>query len=361
MEKDVSATRPAGLRFPFPQPPGPGEVVAIRDDILWARIPLPYQLDHVNIYFIRDGDGWAVVDTGIQTDDAMAAWEALLRGPLCGERITRVIVTHFHPDHIGLAGWLCARFGAPLLTSLSTYMSCKVVSLARDEGAVTQYFDFYRSHGMSVEVAGIVAIQGNDYLRHVARLPHSYLRLLMSDSLEIGSRAFRVLTCDGHAPEQILLYCEAENLLFAADQVLERITPNISVAAEERDCDPLGHFLRSLRFLRAQLPEDVLILSSHHRPFLGLHQRCKELESHHEERCDRIRRACAIRPHSVAELLPLLFERKLDPHQMSFAFTETLAHVNLLLRRGEIETRPDGNRLVNVPAGSGLAKSGIGS
>ena len=316
--------------------------------MLWTCIPLPYRLDHVNIYFLRDGDGWAVIDTGIQTDEAKRIWEKLFSGPMRGETITRVIVTHHHPDHIGLAGWLCERFNAPLLTSYSTYMGSQFISLARSENLTRYTFDFYRSHGMSEEHASLVAIQGNEYLRRVAGLPAHFLRLVMADVLEVGTRSLRVLTGDGHAQEQVMLYSEADNMLFAADQVLERISPNISVFAGEPNGDPLGHYLRSLRFLRNELPEDVLVLAGHRRPFIGLRHRCQELEDHHEERCDRIRAACAQAPHSVADLVPLLFARELDAHQMSFAFTETLAHVNRLVRRGEIETVRQGEGMVSI-------------
>lgn len=337
----------ADLRFPFETMPDFGEITEIRSGILWTRIPLPYRLDHVNIYFIKDGDGWVVLDTGIKTEEAIAAWEQLLGGPMKGERITRIIVTHYHPDHIGLAGWLCNRFQAPLLTSFSSYMGCQVISLGSSEDQTRYKFDFYLSHGMSEEGAGVVAIQGDDYLRRVGDLPPSYQRLVLLDMLQIGDRSFRVLTGDGHAPEQVMLYCKEEGLLFSADQVLERISPNVSVFAGDPNGDPLGHYLRSLRLLRTEIPEGALVVPGHMRPFFGLHERCAELELHHEERCDRIRTACAGRPHSVAELVPLLFTRKLDPHQMSFAFTETLAHVNRLVRRGEIEAIRDGDRIVN--------------
>ena len=350
MNKLRPSDGPSTLVFPFAQMPPFGELVEIGEGILWTRIPLPYRLDHVNVYLLRDGDGWTVIDTGIRTEEALAAWETLFTGPLKGLRISRVIVTHFHPDHIGLAGWLCARFDAPLLTSLSSYMSSKVVSMAHDENALRQHFDFYVSHGMSEQGAGVVAIQGNEYLHRVFELPHTFLRLLMPDLLEIGERSFRVLTGDGHAPEQVILYCEKDRIVFAADQVMERITPNISVYAGEPNGDPLGHFLRSLRWLRSEIPNDVLVLPGHRRPFYGLHERCAELEAHHEERCNAIRLACAQGPHSVADLVPVLFRRQLDPHQMSFAFTETLAHVNRLVRRGEIETVRRGSRLFNQPA-----------
>lgn len=348
MTPDGQGAIRTSLAFPFTDPPDCGAIVTVRDDILWARVPLPYQLDHVNIYFLRDGDGWAIIDTGIQTDEAISAWDMLLNGPMRGAKITRVIVTHYHPDHIGLAGWLCRRFDAPLLTSLSTYMSSKVISLAHDEKELRQHFDFYISHGMTAELAGVVTIQGTEYLKRVADLPHAFLRLLMPETLEIGGRIFRVLSGDGHAPEQIMLYNEEERLLFAADQVIEKISPNVSVYADEPHGDPLGHFLRSLRMLRTEIPDDVLVLPGHRRPFIGLHRRCCELEAHHEDRCDVIRSSCADGPRSVADLVPILFPRPLDPHQMSFAFTETLAHVNRLVRRGEITTIRKDERVLHI-------------
>lgn len=338
----------AQLRFPFEDVPPFGEFTELAEGLFWTRIPLPFRLDHVNIFFLKDGDGWAVIDSGINTKEALSVWEKIEKTFLKGSRITRVIVTHHHPDHIGLAGWLCNKYDAELFTSYSAYMGSKVVSLGADEHTTRYNFEFYRSHGMSAESAGLVAIQGSEYLRLVSPLPNRFVRLLMPDVLEIGDRKLRIISGDGHAHEQVMLYSESENLLFAADQVLEKISPNISVFANEPLGDPLGHYLRSLRFLAKELPESVLVLPGHRRPFFGLSQRCAELEAHHEERCDRIRVACSARAHSVAELVPLLFERKLDPHQMSFAFTETLAHVNRLVRRGEISSCLEGNQVVNV-------------
>lgn len=338
------------LQFPFETAPDYGAVTEIAPGLIWLRIPLPFRLDHVNIYLLEDGDGWAVIDTGISTSAAKAVWDGLFAGPLQGVRLTRVIVTHHHPDHIGLAGWLCQRFGAELLTSQSSFMSSRVISLAPQDFGSRHYFDFYSSHGMSAEAAGLVAIQGNEYLKLIEPLPRSFLRLVMGDQLVIGGRSFRVFSGDGHAPEQIMLYCEDEKLLFAADQVLEKISPNVSVFAGEPNGDPLGHFLRTLRLMRAELPDDVLVLPGHRRPFHGLHMRCAELEAHHEERCDRIRAACAQGPKSAADLVPVLFTRELDPHQMSFAFTETLAHANRLVRRGEIAPQTQAGKVFFVPA-----------
>lgn len=334
------------LRFPFPEAPEYGRVTEVAPDVLWTRIPLPYRLDHVNVYLVRAADGWVLVDTGIDYDRAFAVWEDLFAGALKNVAISRVVVTHHHPDHVGLAGWICRRFGAELLTSQTAYLMTRVLSLAPDESGLRKHFDFYVSHGMSREGAGIVAIQGNEYLRRVAELPPSFLRLLNADKLVIGNREFRVLTSDGHAQEQIMLHCEEEGFLLAGDQVLEKISPNVSVYADEPNGDPLGHFLRSLRSMRKELPEDTLVLPGHRRPFYGLHARCRELEAHHEERCQLIRQACRQAPRSVADLVPVVFTRQLDPHQMSFAFTETLAHVNRLVRRGELGPVAENGRIL---------------
>ena len=328
----------AGLRFPFPNPPGPGEAAEIRPGLLWLRLPLPYLLDHVNIYLIRDHDGWVIVDAGISSEQARQAWEGYFSGPLKDFHITKILVTHHHPDHIGLAGWLCQRFHAPLLTSLSSYMTCRVISLDPRSFSSPQNMHFYRSHGMDQAAAEFVSTHGHDYLRQVDPLPETYRRLVMGDALSFNGKTYRVLTGDGHVSEQVMLYCESEQLLFAADQVLERISPNVSVWAGEPDGDPLGHYLRSLRWLGSQIPNDVLVLPGHMRPFYGLRERARELIAHHEQRCELILEACEQGPQSIPQLVPLLFRRKLDAHQMSFAFAETLAHANRLVRRHELES-----------------------
>jgi glyoxylase-like metal-dependent hydrolase (beta-lactamase superfamily II) len=326
----------SSLVLPFPDPPGAGQVQQVAPGILWARIPLPFRLDHVNVYFIHDGDGWAVVDTGVADDPARRAWSALLEGPLAGQKLTRLIVTHFHPDHIGLAGWLCERFDLPLLTSLTSYLGCLNISLNPGSAEATSYRDFYRSHGMSPEIADLVATRGHEYLQMVAPLPPTFTRVVAGDTLTIGSRSFEVMMGNGHAPDQLMLYNASDKIFLAADQVLAKITPNISVWEIDPDGDPLGLYLRSLQAIIERVPPDALVLPGHRLPFIGLHTRCRELAEHHRERCARIARACRAAPHSVAELVPVLFTRELDAHQLSFAFSETHAHVNAMVHRKEL-------------------------
>jgi glyoxylase-like metal-dependent hydrolase (beta-lactamase superfamily II) len=323
------------LRFPFPEPPQTGELLEVAPGVLWLRVPLPFRLNHVNIYLIEDGGGWAVLDTGIANKVTQDIWEALVSGPLAGSKLTRLIVTHYHPDHIGLAGWLAGRFGLPLLTTQTTYLQCLTISLNPRALDAQIYRDFYLRNGLRPEIVATVTTSGHGYLKMVTPLPPVFERIAAGETLQIGNRTFEILIGEGHAPEQAMLYCAQENLLFAADQVLERISPNVSVWAVDPHGDPLGLYLRTLNDLAARVPEDVLVLPGHHRPFAGLHVRAAELAAHHANRCDAIQDA-AIEPKSAGDLLPAIFHHALDAHEMSFAFSEVLAHINYMLRRGTL-------------------------
>ena len=324
------------LRYPHAAPPAPGEAIAIADGILWTRLPLPFRLDHVNVYLLEDEGGYAVLDTGVDTPEARAVWGKLFAGPLRGKRLTKIIVTHFHPDHIGLAGWLCRRFDAPLYCGLTTYLSSINISIRPDSLEGEHYRNFYLRHGLAPEVAAMVATRGHEYLRLVHALEPTFRRILAGDTLSVGGRSYRLLSGEGHAPEQIMLLSEADGLFLAADQVLAKITPNVSVWAVDPDGDPLAQYLTSLRALKDRVSPDVLVLPGHQLPFYGLHTRVDELIAHHELRCDMILSACKGAPHSAAELVPVLFPKALDPHQMSFAFSETQAHINYLIGRGTL-------------------------
>ena len=325
-----------GLVFPFPTAPQPGNVIEVAPGILWARMPLPFRLDHVNVYLIDDGDGWAVLDTGIGDETTRAAWESLLAGLLSGKRLTRLIVTHFHPDHIELAGWLSRRFDLPLLTSQTSYLGCLNISLSPGALDAKPYREFYLRHGLDAETTNTVSTRGHEYLKMVTALPPTFKRLVAGDTLKLGERTFSVYSGDGHAPEQVMLYCQEERLLLAADQVLAKISPNVSVWAVEPEGDPLGLYLRSLTALNTAIGADALVLPGHQLPFYGLHTRIGELIEHHKRRCAAIADACRNAPKSAAEIVPVVFHLPLDPHQMSFAFSEVLAHVNFMLGQGEL-------------------------
>jgi glyoxylase-like metal-dependent hydrolase (beta-lactamase superfamily II) len=341
------------IEFPFPTPPKPLELTKVAEGVFWLRLPLPFRLDHVNVYLIEDGDGFALIDTGIDNAATRELWHALLEGPLCNRPLTRIIATHCHPDHIGLAGWLCERSGSQLLASQTEYLVALTIRL--DPGALNAepYRSFYHSHGLNESITQTLLSGGLHYLRMVSALPRTFRRVIAGETLRIGGRDFSVMTGGGHSPEQVMLYCAAENLVLCADQAMAKISPNISVEAMDPDGDPLGVYLRSLESLKQTLPENVLALPGHNLPFVGLPTRIDELAAHHQSRCQAILAACAEGARSVAELVPVVFKRAIeDPHQMGFAFSEALAHANYLIRRNELAVRktPGGALLETVGA-----------
>ena len=330
------------LLFPFLEAPKFGDLVEVSPGILWARLPLPFKLDHVNVYFVEDDEGWVIFDTGIDDEKTRLIWEQLLGGPLKGQRITAVMVSHHDPDHIGLAGWLCAKLGVPLQTTLGSYLSCSNISINPLTFRIDAYHRFYLSHGMSEASASIVGGMGREYLNMVSTLPQTFRRLVAGNVIKIGSKDFLVYSGDGHAPEQIMLYCEAAKVLIVADQVLAKITPNVSVWAEQPDDDPLDLYLRTMRMLQMNIAADTLVLPGHKLPFNGLHLRCDQIATHHAERCDLIYQSCQRTKMSIVDLTRILFRPDLDPHQMSFAFGEALAHVNFMLSQDRLRRVVDG-------------------
>ncbi|EPX83308.1 Zn-dependent hydrolase, including glyoxylase [Rubellimicrobium thermophilum DSM 16684] len=232
------------LSFPFPEPPPPGEWHEVAPGLLWARLPLPFRLDHVNIYAIADGDGWVLFDTGIADDTTRALWDRLL--PALGP-VQALIVSHNDPDHIGLAGWLCDRLDVPLWTSRASFLSATALVRAPALMEAADHTRFYTRHGLGPEVVALLAARGHRYRRLLSDPPPRYRRLAAGMVLRLGGRDWTVLTGEGHAPEQVMLHAPADRLLLAADQILEQISPNVSVSALEPEGDPLGDYLACLR------------------------------------------------------------------------------------------------------------------
>ena len=319
----------------FDAAPEYGVPVALAEDLWWLRLPLPFALNHVNLLLADDGDAWTVIDTGLGDAPTRAAWDSVLGGLLKGRPVRRVLVTHFHPDHSGQAGWLCRRTGAELLMSRTEWLTCRALALDDTEGYVAASERAYRQAGLDEALIQRQRDRRNPYRRAVTEPPASYTRVQAGETLDLAGGTWRVLVGEGHAPEQLTLYSRERNLLLAADQVLPRISPVIGVWAAEPQADPLGDFLRTLRQYR-ELPGDCQVMPAHGLPFLGLHRRLDELVAHHEQRLEQTLAACAV-PASAAAVLRALFPRPLDAYQTGFALAETLAHVNRLLREGLLE------------------------
>jgi glyoxylase-like metal-dependent hydrolase (beta-lactamase superfamily II) len=316
-------------------------VIEVAPNILWLRLPLPYRLDHVNVYLLRNGHGWTALDTGLGTDDCRGAWQAVLAGPLAGQDLQSLIVSHFHPDHVGLAGWLCERYGLKMAMPRPEYLHSAMMQHTPPSYAEGVFRAFYQRHGLSEEVTEIVLSRGHEYLRRTTGVPPSYLRIKHGDALPVGERTFQVLTGGGHSLEQAMLHLPDEKIFLAADQVIAKISPNVSVHPMEPDLDALGVYLSSLRALAGVVSNDVLVLPGHGLPFYGLHDRVAELIDHHQARCGDIAVACRDRALTVADIVPHVFTRPLDAHQTGFAFGEVLAHVNHMLSLGTLRPEPD--------------------
>jgi glyoxylase-like metal-dependent hydrolase (beta-lactamase superfamily II) len=330
----------ASLRPAAPTAPEPGRPVEVAPGILWLRLALPYALNHVNIYLLEDGPGWAVLDTGINDARSRAWWEALLAGPLAARKVTRLIATHYHPDHVGLAGWLADRCQIELVMTRTEYLTTQFHRRWAEPPEVDAHRLYYSACGLDEGAIGALLERDIGYRWLTTDLPTAYRRIGAGDALVIGGRRFEVLTGGGHAPEQAMLLCREENLFLAADQVLAKISPNVSVPPQEPQSDPLGDYLATLAELLKLVPEDVTVLPAHNLPFTGLHARIRELMHHHDQRCQAVAEVCGADPRLPAEIVPLLFPRRLDAHQTSFAFGETLAHVNYMLRRGWMLAEP---------------------
>jgi glyoxylase-like metal-dependent hydrolase (beta-lactamase superfamily II) len=342
------------LHYPFgDRLPPPGEVMEVAPGVRWLRMGLPFALNHINLWLLRDRDddgreGWAVVDCGIANDPTRAAWEQVFASGLDGLPVLRVIVTHMHPDHIGLADWLGDPEGAGddecrLWISATDWNAARLASERTTGFGGESAARFFARHGLTDPAAlDQVRARRNYYASMVPAVPAAFRRLMDGQRLRIGDHEWQAIVGYGHAPEHIALYSPALNLLLSGDMVLPRISTNISVIDLEPEADPLPLYLASLERYLA-LPPDALVLPSHGKPFTGLHERVRQLQQHHEERLADALAACKAQPTSAAELLPVLFRRALDLHQTTFAMGESLAHLHALQGHGHIKRLPAGD------------------
>jgi len=334
MHAQASEASASPLSYPFDTVPLPGEALPVAPGILWLRMPLPMAgLNHINVWALEDDAGWTLADTGMQTADTAEHWQSALAGALQRRRVTRVICTHMHPDHIGMAGWLTRQHECALWTTRLEYLTCRVLVADTGREAPADGVRFYHAAGWDEAALAQYRARFGGFGKAVYALPDSYRRVVDGETLTIGGRSWQGVVGRGHSPEHLCLYCQELKVLISGDQVLPRITSNVSVFPTEPEADPLSEWLESLASIRARVPDEVLVLPSHNEPFRGLHARLTALISGHEQRllrvCEELRE-----PKRAVDLFGVLFRRQVAAEMLSMATGESIAHLNCLIHRG---------------------------
>ena len=301
---------------------------------------LPMQLNHINLWLLEDDDGWTVVDCGIKNDETTQAWEQLFVGSMRGLPIKRVIVTHMHPDHIGLAGWLVRRFNVELWISRTEYLMCR--NLTADTGleAPSEGLRFYRAAGYPEDLLEAYKARFGGFGWGVYKLPNAFRRICDGDAIEIGGRVWHIVGGNGHSPEHSCLWCPEENIFISGDQLLPRISSNVSVHPTEPDANSLQDWLDSCGKLKRVIPRDTLVLPSHNEPFHGASIRLEELIDMHETNMDKLHAMCG-EPKRAVDCFPALFRSRITQGNYMMATGESIAHLNCLRARGRIGRTED--------------------
>lgn len=331
---------PSPLRYPHKDGPGPAEAIEVGPGVFWARIPLGSALNYTNVWLIEDGPSWTVVDTGLSTDQTHDAWREIFANVLKGRPIKRVIATHLHPDHIGAAGWLVEEFDGALWMSQTEYLQCRMLFMDTGREAPHEGTRFYVAAGFDDRALRQYKERFGRFGSAIFRLPQAYHRLREGDTVRIGAHDWQVVIGRGHVPEHVCLWCKALNLFISGDQILPRISSNISVHPTEPEANPLQDWIDSCAQLRALLPVDVLVLPAHNEPFFGARERLTDLIEEHESRLNRLLVRCR-KPHRAVDIFGDLFSRPINDASYHMATGESLAHLNCLRARGQITRRAD--------------------
>ena len=326
--------------YVFDSKPGTGSTMPVAEGIHWLRMPLPFDLDHINLWLLEDDGGWAVVDTGINSSTSKDIWRGTFDTTMRGLPATHIIATHLHPDHLGCAGWLTRQFDVDLWMTREEYMLARLLVADTGKPAPDEAIRFYAAAGFSDQDLHDYRERFGFFGRLVSKLPESYVRIHDNDRLAIGEHLWQVLIGRGHSPEHACLYCEDQNLLVAGDQVLPTISANVSVWPTEPEANPLRHWLESLAALGDRIPEDVLVLPAHGKPFRGAHARIDAIITEHVRRLGILLDHLA-EPCRVVDTFGALFGRRIPDGHRTMATGEAIAHLNYLQAGGDAVAEPD--------------------
>lgn len=328
------------LDYPYAEPPPAEEPREVAPGLYWVRMPLPFPPKHINLWLIEDGKGWTIVDTGLHRDDTKTVWEAIFARLARTRPVTRLICTHFHPDHMGAAVWLMRRWSIDLWMTFGEWTQARAIHALGSEADIAQRVDFYRAAGVGADAIGQFAQAENLYRRGVPEVPAGFRRITGGVSLRIGARDWLPIIGQGHCPEHACLWSRDAGVLIGGDILLPRITPNIGVWPSEPLANPLALYLDCLAGFDA-LPDETLVLPSHGLPYRGLKNRLAQLRTHHAEELDALVDAMGPEGLRPVDCFKLLFKSEIGPHNIGLAIGEALAHMHLLEAQGRVRRLRD--------------------
>ena len=328
----------------FGDPPAFGATKEVAPGLYWLRMPLPMKLDHINLWLIEDGPGWTLIDTGLHSGHSKKIWQQVIEEGLEGRPLSRVICTHFHPDHVGMAGWLVARTGAEFWMPRTEWLYARVLTMDTGDGFTDAMVEYYRRAGGSADYLAGLKERGAFFAGLVSEVPRGIRRIRDGDIFAIGGKSWKIVVGNGHSPEHACLLSEDLGVFVSGDLVLPRISPHIGVYADEPEADPLRDYLDTLARFHA-VPDDVIVLPSHNEPFRGLHERLDALIQHHADRLVDFTAACAT-PTTAMDVAVQVFKRRLDSVQLGFAIAETVAHLNYLIVEQQVARQENENGVI---------------
>ncbi len=328
------------IEYAFESTPDIGSTQSIAHGIHWLRMPLPFSLGYINLWLLEGDDGWAVVDTGLNTDDSKDVWRTTIGTLMVDKPIRHVVVTHLHPDHVGCAGWLTGEYDVDLWMTREEYLLCRVLVADTGRVAPDEGVHFYHAAGFPEEALYNYKKMFGMFGKYVALLPEAYRRLKSGDRLDFAGHTWEVLVGRGHSVEHACFFDAERRLFISGDQLLPTISSNVSVYPTEPNANPLKDWIESLRMLLNRLPEDVLVLPAHGKPFRGAHGRLDELIREHLDGCDALLELCK-QPRRALDTFPALFKSRISDSNLIMATGEAVAHLNYLIDEGEIAIEED--------------------
>lgn len=329
-----------GVSYEFETRPEAGETMPVAPGVSWLRMPLPFALGHINLWLLEDDDGWTIVDTGVDVEESEQVWQRTFAETMHDRPVWRVIVTHLHPDHAGCAGWLTQRFDAPLWMTREEYLLCRVLVADTGRDVPPDGDRFYTAAGFPPEAMAYYHKMFGMFGKYVAPLPESYHRMRDGNSVPIGAHEWEVIVGRGHSPEHACLFCPDLNVLISGDQLLPTISSNVSVYPTEPAANPLAEWMESLQILKERVPDDVLVLPAHGKPFRGAHARLDTLTAEHVDCLGKLADLCS-EPRRVVDVFPALFRSEINKNNLIMATGESVAHLNYLLEQGIVAVERD--------------------